>query len=99
MRLLRLLLKILLSPISLALLLIEWIGVFFISFGGTVLTILSGIVFCIAITSGILLSAPGAEVLKMLAIAFAMYLIPQIGEWLISKVHTLRFWIGNCRIN
>ena len=87
-------LKILLSPIILALLLIEWIGTFLVSFGGTILIILSSIVFIIAVASGILLSAPGAEVLKMLAIAFTVYLIPHIGKWLIGKVHTLRFWIG-----
>lgn len=94
MWLLRFLLKILLSPILLALLIIEWIGVFLVSFGGMILTILSGIIFCIALASDIFLSAPGTEVLKMLAIAFAVYLIPHIGEWLIGKVHTFRFGIG-----
>ena len=93
MWLLRFLLKILLSPIILALLLIKWIGTFLVSFGGTILTILSGIVFIIAVASGILLSAPGAEVLKMIAIAFALYLIPNIGKWFVGKVHMLRFWI------
>ncbi len=94
MWLLRFLLKILLSPITLALLLIEWIGAFLVNFGGTILIILSGIVFVIAVASGILLSAPGAEVLKMLIIAFALYLIPNVGKWFICKVRMLRFWIG-----
>lgn len=96
MCILRLLLKILLSPTMLILWLIEWIGVFLVSFGGTILCILSGIIFLIAAASCILQIASGTEALKMLVISFAVFMIPKIGEWFIVKVLMLRLWIGNC---
>jgi len=99
MCILRLLLKILLLPVMLVLLLTEWIGIFLISFGGTILYILSGIVFLVAIASGIFQTAPATEVLKMLVISFAVFLIPKIGEWCVGKVLTLRLMIGNCLHN
>ena len=99
MCILRLPLKILLLPVMLVLLLTEWIGIFLISFGSTILYILSGIVFLVAIASGIFQTAPATEVLKMLVISFAVFLIPKIGEWCVGKVLTLRLMIGNCLHN
>ena len=99
MCILPLLLKIILSPVMLVLMLTEWIGIFLLSFGGTLLYILSGIVFLIAIASGIFQTASTAEVVKMLAISFAVFLIPKIGEWFIGKVLMLRLVIGNCLHN
>jgi len=99
MVILRFLLKILLYPIMLVLLLTEWIGIFLISFGGAILNILSGIVILVAIASGIFQTAPATEVLKMLVISFAVFLIPKIGEWYVGKVLTLRLMIGNCLHN
>jgi len=95
MAILRLLLKILLSPIMLILMLLEWIGIFLISFGGTILYILSGIVFLVAIASVIFQTAPAAEIMKMLIISFAVFIIPKIGEWFVGKVAMLRLMIGN----
>lgn len=99
MCILRLLLKILLSPVILVLLLTEWIGIFLISFGGTILYIFSGIVFLIAIASGIFQTAPAADVLEMLVISFAVFLLPKIGEWFVRKVLMLRLMIENCLHN
>jgi len=56
-------------------------------------------VFLIAIASGIFQTAPAIGVLKMLAISFAVFLIPKIGEWCVGKVLTLRLMIGNCLHN
>ena len=99
MVILRFLLKILLSPVMLVLLLTEWIGIFLISCGGAILYILSGIVFLIAIASGIFQTAPATEVLKMLIISFTVFLIPRIGEWFVGKMLMLRLMIGNCLHN
>ena len=99
MVILRFLLKILLSPVMLVLLLTEWIGIFLISFGGTILYILSGIVFLVAIASVIFQTAPTAEVLKMLVISFTVFLLPKIGEWCVGKVLVLRLTIDNCLHN
>ena len=99
MVILRFLLKILLSPVMLVLLLTEWIGIFFISFGGIIFYILSGIVFLIAIASGIFQIASATEVLKMLVISFVVFIIPKIGEWCVGKVLMLRLVIENCLHN
>ena len=60
----KLLLKIVLFPVMLTVMLIEWIGVFLTSFGGAILYILSGIVFLITLAAWIVLHEPLTEVIK-----------------------------------
>lgn len=99
MCILRLLLKVLLSPVMLILTLTEWIGIFLISFGGTIHYILLGIVFLVTIACGIFQTTPASEIAKMLIISFAVFLIPKIGEWFIGKVLKFRLMIENCLHN
>lgn len=99
MTVLHFLLKILLLPVIILLRLTEWIGTFLVSFGGTILYIVSGIVFLIAIANGIFQTAPTAEIVKMLVISFAVFMMPKAGIWCIGKVAMFRLMLGNCLHN
>lgn len=89
MFLLRLLLKIILLPVMLAVILLQWVGIFLTSISGVIFFILSVVVFLIAVLSWVFKIVPGMEVLKMLAIAFVLFIVPHIGEWLVDKIAAL----------
>jgi hypothetical protein len=73
----------------LAVTLLQWIGIFLTGFSSVIFYILSGIVFLTAVLSWAFQIAPGAEVLKMLTIAFVVFIVPHIGEWLVGRVAAL----------
>lgn len=89
MFLLRLLLKLILLPVMLAVTLLQWVGIFLTSVSGVIFCILSGVVFLIAVLSWVFQTAPGAEVLKMLAIAFVVFIVPHIGGWVVERISDL----------
>lgn len=89
MFLLRLLLKLILLPVMLAVTLLQWIGIFLTGFSSVIFYILSGIVFLTAVLSWAFQIAPSAEVLKMLTIAFVVFIVPNIGEWIVERISDL----------
>ena len=87
--------KIILIPIMLALTLIQWIGIFLNSISGVVMGILS-FLFVLTGTASLLFGlASGPEFLKMMITAFAIFLIPHIGNWVVERIALLRFLIGD----
>lgn len=94
MFLLRLLLKLILLPVMLAVTLLQWIGIFLTSFSSVIFYILSGIVFLTAVLSWAFQIAPGTDVLKMLAIAFVVFIVPHIGEWIVGRIAALNTALG-----
>lgn len=89
MLLLKLLLKVVLLPVILALTVMEWVGVFLTSFGSVILFILSGIVFLIAIAGLVIAHEPWPEVLKYLGLSCGIFLVNVIADWLVEKIGTL----------
>lgn len=89
MFLLRLLLKLILLPVMLAVTLLQWVGIFLTGFSSVIFYILSVIVFLTAVLSWAFQIAPGVEVLKMLAIAFVVFIVPHIGEWFVGRISDL----------
>lgn len=89
MFLLRLLLKLILLPVMLAVTLLQWIGIFLTGFSSVIFYILLGIVFLTAVLSWAFQIAPSAEVLKMLTIAFVVFIVPNIGEWIVERISDL----------
>ena len=89
MFLLRLLLKLILLPVVLAVTLLQWVGIFLTGFSSVIFYILSCIVFLTAILSWMFQIAPGAEVLKMLAVAFVVFIVPHISEWFVKRISDL----------
>ncbi len=86
MFLLKLLLKILAFPIMLIVTVLQWFGVFLIGFSSAVFNILAGLFLLAAGSSYILGLASGIEALKMLAVGFVIFMIPIMGEWMVTAI-------------
>ena len=89
MFLLKLLLKIILFPVMLTVILIEWIGLFLTGFGGAILYILSGIVFLITLAAWVILREPWTEVIKYMGLSFGIFLVSVIADWIAEKIGCL----------
>ena len=88
---LKIIAKILLIPVIVALTAIQWIGIFLNSISGVILGILAFIFSLTGIASLAFGLASGSEALKMIAAGFVIFMIPIAGEWvltMIEAVHT-----------
>ena len=90
----RLLLKIILFPITLALTIISFFFRFITELSGALLGIVSGVVFAIALGSLIFLKNPvGALNAAIIAFIISPYGIPKLAEWLLDRLDDLNFAI------
>ena len=94
MKLIRWIVKIILLPVACALTLIQWIGIFLNSISGVAAGILAFLFVLTGTASLIFGLASGPEFLKMMIAAFAIFLIPHIGNWVVERIALLRFLIG-----
>ena len=83
-------LKCIALPLLLPIILIQWIGIFLNSISSVVFGILSGIVTLTALASFAFGQSTGSETVRMLIIAFVVFIIPHIGNWIIEKIVLLR---------
>lgn len=97
MFLLKLIGKIILIPIMLALTLIQWIGIFLNSISGVILGILAFIFALTGIASLAFGLASGPEAMKMIAAGFVIFMVPVTGEWFVGMIASanagLRYFI------
>lgn len=85
----RIVLKILLFPVALVLLVLCAVCRFLCLFSGALMNILAGLFFLFALAIFILLrDVPGG--LAALAVSFALYIIPQIGSWVVDRLEDLQ---------
>ena len=90
MMILKVIAKIVLMPVMIAVILLQWTGIFLNSISGAVMGILSFLFFLTGTASLLFGLASGPEALKMMAGAFVIFLIPHIGTWIIERVIQLR---------
>ena len=90
MRLLKLIGKILIFPVILAVTVIQWLFTFLVGFSSFAFNLLAGLFFLAAVASYILGLTPGLEALKMIAVGFAIFMIPVIGQWITAVVVMIR---------
>lgn len=95
MLILKVIAKIMLLPVLITVILIQWIGIFLNSISGVVMGILAFVITLTGVASLLFGLASGGECLKMLAAAFAVFLVPHIGAWLIERIIFLRCLIGD----
>ena len=95
MRLIRWCVKMVLLPVVFVLMLIQWIGIFLNSISGVIMGILSFLFASTAMASLIFGLVSEAEIMKMMAVALVIFLIPHIGNWLIERIVLLRRVIGD----
>lgn len=86
MSLLRIIAKILLIPVVVALTVIQWAGIFLNSISGVILGILAFTFALTGISSLVFGLASGPEAIKMIAAGFVIFMVPVIGEWFTTMI-------------
>ena len=95
MSLLRIIAKILLFPVVVALTLIQWIGIFLNSLSGVILGILAFIFALTGIASLAFGLVSGPEALKMIAVGFVIFMIPVVGDWFVNMIAAVNTGLRN----
>ena len=91
MALIRMFFKLLALPLMLAVTIIQWVGIFFTSFSAIIFNLLAGLMFLITIAGWMFGISAGAETLRLLAVAFVVFIIPHIAEWLIIRIAVINY--------
>ena len=76
MGLIKLIIKLLVLPLIVAVTLIQWVGIFFTQFSTVIFNLLAGLMFLITIAGWMFGISAGAETLQLLAVAFVVFIIP-----------------------
>ena len=95
MLILKVIAKIMLLPVLIAVILFQWIGIFLNSISGVAAGILAFLFVLTGTASLIFGLASGPEFLKMMAAGFVIFLIPHIGNWLIDRIILIRCLLGD----
>ena len=90
---LRLMLKILVLPLIVAVTLIQWAGIFLTQFSSVIFNLLAGLMFLLSVIGWLMGICTGAETIRMLAVGFVVFIIPHIAEWLIVRIAVI-----NCNL-
>lgn len=91
MALIKMFLKLLVLPMIAAVTLIQWVGIFLTQFSTVIFNLLAGLVFLIAAAGWMFGIGTGAETLQMLTVAFVVFIIPNIAEWLIIRIAAINY--------
>lgn len=91
MALIKMFLKLLVLPLIAAVTLIQWVGIFLTQFSTVIFNMLAGLMFLIGVVGWMFGIAIGAETLQMLTVAFMVFIIPHIAEWLIIRIAAINY--------
>lgn len=83
--------KLLVLPIVVAVTLIQWVGIFLTQFSTVIFNLIAGLMFLIAVAGFMFGISTGAETLQMQAVAFVVFIIPRIAEWLIIRITAINY--------
>ena len=89
MRIIRFLLKMVVFPIMLIVTVVQWFGAFIIGFSSAVFNVLAGLFLLVAVLSYLMGLSAGAEAVKMIAAGFIVFMIPVVGEWIVTAITAL----------
>jgi ABC-type multidrug transport system fused ATPase/permease subunit len=78
-------------PLIVAVTLIQWVVIFFTQFSTVIFNLLAGLMFLITIAGWMFGISAGAETLQLLAVAFVVFIIPHIAEWLIIRIAVINY--------
>lgn len=91
MALIKILFKLLVLPLITAVTLIQWVGIFLTQFSTVILNLLAGLMSLIAVAGWMFGISTGADTFRMLAVAFVVFIIPHIAEWLIIRIAAINY--------
>ena len=90
MRLLRIIGKILVFPVMLIVIVIQWLFIFLISFSSFIFNLLAGLFLLVAVLSLIFGVATWPEALRAVLAGFIVFMIPVIGQGITAVVVMIR---------
>lgn len=91
MALIKIFFKLLVLPLIAAVTLIQWGSIFLTQFSTVIFNLLAGLMFLIAVAGWMFGIGTGSETLQMLTVAFAVFIIPHIAEWLIIRIAAINY--------
>lgn len=89
MHVLKLIVKIVMLPVVVAMTLIQWFMAFLVGFSSVVFYLLAGLFLLVAVLSYLMGLSAGAETLKMILAGFVVFMIPVAGEAVVTAVAAL----------
>ena len=94
MALIKIFFKLLVLTLIVAVTLIQWVGIFLTQFSTVIFNLLAGLMFLIAVAGWMFGIGTGAETLQMLTVAFVVFIIPHIAEWLIIRIAAINYCVN-----
>ena len=91
MGLIKLIIKLLVLPLIVAVTMIQWVGSIFTQVATVSFTLLAGLMCLITIAGWMFGISAGAETLELLAVTFVVFIIPHIAEWLIIRIAVINY--------
>ena len=85
--------RIVLLPVELALILIGWIGIFITSMSAWIFNLISTIMFALVLFSRITGTMPVPMFWKSMGVAFVIFIIPYVAEWIVLRIMDLRYFV------
>ena len=83
--------KLLVLPIVVAVTLIQWVGIILTQFSTVIFNLIAGLMFLIAVAGFLFGISTGAETLQIMTVAFVVFIIPHIAEWLIIRIAAINY--------
>ena len=83
--------KLMALPIIVAVTLIQWVGIFLTQFSTVIFNLIAGLMFLIAVAGFLFGISTGAETLQIMTVAFVVFIIPHIAEWLIIRIAAINY--------
>ena len=91
MAMIKIFFKLLVLPLIAVVTLIQWGGIFLTQFSTVIFNLLAGLMFLIAVAGWMFGIGTGSETLQMLTVAFVVFIIPHIAEWLIIRIAAINY--------
>ena len=95
MYVLKLILKILILPVVVAVTLVQWFITFLVGFSSAVFYLLAGLFLLVAVLSYLMGLSAGAETMKMILAGFVVFMIPVAGDAVVTAVAALNAGMRN----
>ena len=86
----RILVRVALWPVRMALMILEWAAMFVTHFVGIGFYLMAGGCFVLAIAGWLMGLMPIAETVRTLGIAFTLFVVPQVGKQMVRAIRKLR---------
>lgn len=91
MTMLKMMLKLIAMPVSLALTLLFWLAFFLTACSGALCCLFAAFCFLLSIACYLTGVSTGAEAIETLLMGFVVFLLPIIAGWLLERLTNIRF--------